>query len=243
MQQVLRQKAHLLARVKSDLRLEPIKRLSDGSYLAKLYRNHHHRVRDRDGMIVRVLRYTLKEPHRVGCGRVHRLITTLLDPKLDAARTLIELYHARWEQELAHDELKTHQSTQPSLSGPMLRSQTPGGVVQELYGLLLDHFVIRKLMFDAAKEAKLPPLRISFTGTLKILRCRIPTCPCSRRARAQWYRLLIEEVADEQLPPRRNRINPRVIKRKISHWKKKRPQHRNYPQPTQKFGRSIVMLR
>ena len=108
------------------MRLDLIKRLADGSYLAKLYRNHHQRVRDRDGIVVRVLRYTLKEPRRCGGGQVHRLITTLLDPKLDAARTLIELYHTRWEQELAHDELKTHQSAQPSLSGPMLRSQKIG---------------------------------------------------------------------------------------------------------------------
>jgi hypothetical protein len=45
---------------------------------------------------------------------------------------LIVLYHERWEEELTIDELKTHQRERP-----VLRSQTPGGVVQELYGLLL----------------------------------------------------------------------------------------------------------
>jgi len=94
--------------------------------------------------------------------RRNRLITTLIDHQLDPAKTLIELYHVRWEQELAIDELKTHQSAQPSMSGPMLRSQTPGGVVQELYGLLLDHYVIRKLMFEAA--ARLTPPRLTPPG-------------------------------------------------------------------------------
>jgi hypothetical protein len=262
------QHAHLLVRVKAGVRLDPIKHLPDGSYLAKLYRNHHDRCRDRNGIVVRVLRYRLKERagkkrgcqrertkserknsrcKKSGCkkaaGKEHRLLTTLMDVKLDPARTLIELYHQRWEQELAIDELKTHQSEQGSMTGPMLRSQTPAGVVQELYGLLLDHFVIRKLMFEAARKAEVAPVRISFTGTLKILRCRIGDCPRSQPARLAWYQMLIDEVAEEQLPPRRNRINPRVIKRKMSHWKKKRPEHQNYPQPKQQFCKSIVMLR
>ena len=39
-------KAHLLARVKKNLIFEPIRRLSDGSYLAKLYPSPRHRERD-----------------------------------------------------------------------------------------------------------------------------------------------------------------------------------------------------
>jgi hypothetical protein len=222
-QRVIDQRAHLLARVKGGVRLDPIRHLPDRSYLAKLYRNS-------------------KEPRRVGCGKTHRLITTLMDPKLDPAKTLIELDHVRWEEELAIDELKTHQSNQPSLSGPMIRSQTPGGVAQELHGLLLDHFIIRKLMFEAAAQVNVPPLRVSFTGALKILRCRVPICPKSKRSRAQWYQTLIEEIAEELLPSRRNRINPRVVKRKMSRWKKKRPEHRNCPQPKHKFIKSIVMI-
>ena len=46
----------------------------------------------------------------------------------------------------------------------MLRSQTPGGVVQELYGLLLGHYVIRVLMHEAAASRGIDPQRISFTG-------------------------------------------------------------------------------
>ena len=231
------QGAHLLARVKTGLILRPIQHFEDRSYLARLYRNATDRKHDRDGILVRIIDYTFNDPGRTGHGEKHRLLTTLLDPGLDPARTLIELYHVRWEEELAIDEIKTHQ-----MERPVLRSQTPAGVVQELYSLLLDHFVVRTVMFEAADEARVSPLRISFTGTLKILRCRIPECPRRRQARNKWWRELVKEVAEEILPPRRNRINPRVIKRKMSKWKKKRPKHRPYPQPTRTFSEAIVMI-
>ena len=66
--------------------------------------------------------------------------------------------------ELALDELKTHQQERP-----VLRSETPAGVVQELYGLLLGHYVVRALMAEAATRQGLSPRRLSFTSTLKIL--------------------------------------------------------------------------
>lgn len=235
---VIGRKAHLLARIKSNLIFEPIRVLDDGSYLAKLYRNPADRQKDRDGILVRIIEYTFDDPGRPGSGEPHRLLTTLLDEKLDPAETLIVLYHERWEEEITIDELKTHQRERP-----VLRSQTPGGVVQELYGLLLGHYVIRVLMKEAAATQGLDPRRLSFTGTLKILRCRLPECPASRRGLSTWYRNLLAEVAEEELEERRNRINPRVIKRKMSNWRKKRPEHRNYPQPHKKFRDAIVMRR
>jgi len=234
---VIGQKAHLLARVKKGLVFEPIRELPDRSYLAKLYRNHNDRKQDRNGIVVRILDYTLDDPKRTGHGEPHRLLTTLLDAELDPATTLIQLYHSRWEEELAIDELKTHQGQRLTL-----RSQTPAGVVQELYALLLGHYVVRVLMFEAAQVAAVPPLSMSFVGALKILRCRLPHCPRRRTARLRWWRNLVRAVAEEVLPPRRNRIAPRVIKQKMSRWKKKCPEHRPYPQPTRTFLEAIVMI-
>ncbi len=230
--------AHLLARIKSNLIFEPIRVLDDGSYLAKLYRSPSDRRKDRDGILVRIIEYTFDDPGRPGSGELHRLLTTLLDDALDPAETLIVLYHERWEEELTIDELKTHQRERP-----VLRSQTPGGVVQELYGLLLGHYVIRVLMQEAAAVNGIDPQRLSFTGTLKILRCRLPECRASRRGLRQWYHNVVAEVAEEVLEERRDRINPRVIKRKMSNWRKKRPEHRNYPQPNKGFRDAIVMRR
>src|SRR5262249_15640076 len=58
---------------------------------------------------------------------------------------LVMLYHRRWEEDLAIDEVKAHQEERP-----VLRSQTPLGVVQEVEGLLLGHYAVRKVMFEAA---------------------------------------------------------------------------------------------
>jgi hypothetical protein len=228
--------AQLLARITSNRVFEPIAILADGSYLAKLYPNSVDRRRNRNGILVRIIEYTLDDPTRPGAGERHRLLTTLLDAELDPATTLVCLYHERWEEELTIDELKTHQRERP-----VLRSQTPAGVVQEVYGLLLAHYLVRVLMHEAAACEQIDPRRVSFTATLKILRCRLPECPASQRGCQRWYRRLVQEVTEEIIPPRRNRINPRVIKRKMSKWPKKRPLHRRPPQPTKTFEETIVM--
>jgi hypothetical protein len=235
--QVRRRGARLLARVKKNLVFRPLRRLGDGSYLAKLYPSPGHRARDEGGVVVRMIEYTLNDPGRPGSGQKHRLLTTLLSAARHPAKRLIELYHERWEEELTIDEIKTHQRERP-----VLRSETPAGVVQEIQGLLLAHYVVRVLMDEAARPNRLPPRRLSFTGALKVLRCRLPQCPKGRAGLRRWYEDLLAEIAEEVLPERRDRINPRVIKRKMSNWRKKRPEHRHYPQPTMKFRQGIVML-
>jgi hypothetical protein len=232
------QGAELLARWKNNRILVPVKRLCDGSFLAFIYRSEKDRKAKKNGLQVRIIEYVLEEPGRTGHQEKHRLLTTLLDAKLHPAKTLVELYHVRWEQELAIDEVKTH-----ALERRALRSQTPAGCVQEIHGLLLGHYVIRTLMFEAAKTSAKSPLRLSFTGTLKILRCRLPECPQDDAGRDLWWDRLLLEISEEEIPPRRNRINPRVIKRQQSKWPKKRAQHRNPPQPTLPFRDSIKILR
>jgi hypothetical protein len=235
--QVSLQGAHLLARVKNNLIFKTIRRLPDGSYLSKLYPSSRHRQRDQDGILVRIIEYTFNDSGWPGAGQKHRLLTTLLDWRQDPAKTLIVLYHERWEEELTFDELKTHQRGRP-----VLKSETPAGVVQEIYGLLLAHYVVRKLMFAAATQQGIEPRRLSFTNTLKILRCRLADCRKGVRGIKKWYADLLAEVGAEILEGRRDRINPRVIKRKMSKWPKKRPQHRRCPQPTRKIRESIHML-
>ncbi len=229
--------AGLLARIKKDFLFRPIRRLRDGSFLAKIYPSSRHRDCDENGIMVRIIEYTFNDSGRPGGGEKHRLLTTLLDARRHPAKRLIVLYHERWEEEITIDELKTHQRERP-----VLRSQTPAGVVQEIHGLLLGHFVIRKLMCEAANLADCAPRELSFVNTLKILRCRLPEAPRSEPLLSRWYNNLLREVSQERLEPRRDRVNPRVIKRKLSYWPKKRAKHREWPQPTQSFRKSIVML-
>lgn len=234
---------HVLARVKSQLVLRPIRSLADGSYLAKIYPSPYHRTKDRDGIVVRVLRYTHRDPRRVGCGEEHIRLTTWLDAEAYSALELIGLYHERWEIELVFDEQKTHQDPRRATKPAQLRSQTPAGVVQEAYALSLGHWVTRALMAEAARTQGLDTDRLSFLGSLQVLRCRLPECDSSTpQTLRAWYAGLLAELSQELTEPRRNRINPRVVKRKMSKFKKKGPEHRPVPPPTLPFIQAVVML-
>lgn len=234
MQQVIDGGSDFLGRSKRCRCFRQDKVLSDGSYLSKIYATYHARVHDRNGTVVRVIEYTLDDPQRVGHQEKHRLVTTLLDEKEHPAERLIVLYHERWEEEIAIDEIKTHLRRQPKL-----RSHRPAGVVQEIYGMLIAHFVIRKLAFEAAQQAGVAPHRISFTGTLNVLRVNLVEAPRSPRLRQRWYDCLLEEISHQVLELRRNRVNPRVIKRPQSKWPKKQEKHRKLPPLAKRFSDAI----
>jgi hypothetical protein len=238
----LLERVKLLVRVKSTLVLKPIQRLPDGSFLAKIYPSSYARQKDRDGIVVRVIDYTLDDAQRTGHGERHRLLTNLFDHETHPALELACHYHERWEEELVFDEQKTHQDPRRPGKPAQLRSQTPEGVEQELYALSLGHFVVRTLMLEAAKQEDLDVDRLSFTGCLRILQARLPECDSSTSmGLEQWYQLLLEEMVQERIEPRRNRVNPRVIKRKMSKWLKKRPEHRNQPPLTKTFEETVVI--
>jgi hypothetical protein len=233
---VVRRGAHLLARVRSNTILRPIRRLRDGSYLAKVYPSAADRRRDARGLLVRVVEYTHDDPNRPGAGERHRLITDLTNPNDLPAPEAPLVYHERWEEELAFDEIKTHLSNRAI----PIRSKTPAGVVQEIYGLMLAHYVVRRVMHDAAVPVGQDPDRLSFIDSLRVLQCQLPEAP--HVAAETWYHRLLSEVRCQKLRPRRDRWYARVIKRKMSNWKKKRPEHRNPPQPTKPFREAIVLI-
>ena len=115
-------------------------------------------------------------------------------------------------------------------------------MLQEIYALSLAHFVIRSLMFQAAERAGLDTDHISFTGCFQILQCRLPECDTRTPQSFQaWYKALLDEMARERIESRRNRVNPRVIKRKMKNWLKKRPEHRHRPPLTKTFMESVVL--
>ena len=96
-------------------------------------------------------------------------MTTLLEPQRAPAAELAALYHERWEMETAYDEIKTH------LLGrhPILRSKKPELVRQEIEGLMLAHYAVRRFLHEAAREAELDPDRLSFIHAVQVVRRRI----------------------------------------------------------------------
>jgi hypothetical protein len=160
--------AELLWRIKKNLRLPCEKRLSDGSYLSRIYQSERDRRHNTNGVVVRVIEYRLERV--AGAEPLYRLVTTILNCEQAPAEELAALYHERWEIETALDELKTH------LRGAkiVLRSKTPELVHQEFYGFLMAHFAIRGLMHEAALKSDEDPDRLSFLHTVRVVRRKLP---------------------------------------------------------------------
>jgi hypothetical protein len=161
------------------------------------------------------------------------LITDLVDLALFPALLLAAEYHCRWEAENTLDELKTHLNGRKTL----IRSKNPREVVQEIYGWLLAHYCVRVLMFQAAQTAEISPLQLGFTGTVRVIRRAVPmfqqAAPEEMNLFLSW---LIEEILDNQLPPKQGRTNPRVVKKPRSKLKAAKRIHRGQGTQLQRFN-------
>jgi hypothetical protein len=235
--------AMFLVNVSSTPLLKPHEVLPDGSCLSKIYANNTDRKKDQNGIVVRVLKYQLDDPQRPGHGETRRLVTTLLDHVQHPIKELVNLYHERWEHELVNDEQKTHQDPRRPGKSTHLRSESPSGVIQELYGLSLAHFVIRKAMFEAASKIKIDPDRVSFVGAIQILQVRLPECDPNPTASSlrKWFDRLLRELTGELVEPRRNRVNPRVVKAARRKWKAKKPTDYGLAKLSKTFMDSILV--
>ncbi len=150
-----------------NVKFDVVKILEDGSYLSLISPDGKSKKKGSTPLIVRVIEYTIntdKEP------QIYRLITSLTDIARFPGVLLATEYHQRWSVENTIDELKVHLNGRKTL----IRSQKPREVVQEVYGWLLGHWAVRALMFQVADAAQISPLRLSFTGTLNVLRRAVP---------------------------------------------------------------------
>jgi Transposase DDE domain/Insertion element 4 transposase N-terminal len=237
---VLKRGAHVLGRLSKSVKPKLLRRLADGSYLAEIRSGHRSQFGTRGRLRIRLLPYRLADPSRGDPAEVQRLFTTLLDEQAYPATELIVLYHERWEQELANDEIKTHQ-----LQRPVLRSQTPEGVEQEVAALLVAHHAVRRVMVAAAQQAGVPPRRISFVGALDVIQCRLPGMSTRQREPVRlrrWYAAVVSEVSREVLPERSLRSNPRVVKCARVKWPGKKTVKDKPPQPEQPFEEVIALV-
>ncbi len=231
---------YVLGRVSSTVVFEAVQTLPDGSFLARIYPSWQARRRGRDGRIVRVISYSFKDPNRPDHGQRHRLVTTLLDARKYPARELVVLYHQRWEIEIDNDEITTHQLHRHV----ELRSGTPVNIVQEIYGIFLAHNTIRTLMHEAALRVDRDPRTLSFIHAVRVIKDAIPLLRAAgSKQLPKLYDGLLAQIGRGILPPRDGRINPRVVKIKMSNYKKKRPEDLSPPQPSVAFQEDIVILK
>ncbi len=232
-------RAHVLGRLASNVVPRYLRQLSDGTYLAALYPEDDTGKQRGRPLLVRIIEYTLDDPLRPGYGELHRLVTTLLNPRTVSATELIVCYHERWEIETAIDDIDTHQR----LCDHTLRSQTPEGIQQELYGVLLGYYAVRALMLQAAQQVGLDSDRLSFTHAITLVTTAVPefqqTAPAQREDLTQR---LLGDLREPLLPERRLRSNPRVCKQAGSKFPRPRPEHRQVPKLERPFAEVIVLL-
>jgi hypothetical protein len=205
---------HWLSRTKKNTRWSIIERLGHDDYLVEL---ELHEKGMPSTYPVRAIHYKRKGHPR------STLLTSLTDPEKYPAKELIALYHERWELEIGYDEVKTHLLDRQEA----IRSRTPAGVRQELWGIALAYNLVRVEMERIADEAGVPPTRISFTASLAIIRDELSrmggrrfspgTIPKRLASMRRYLKRLV-------LPPRRpERIYPRAVKIKMSNYARKRP--------------------
>jgi Transposase DDE domain len=147
-------------------------------------------------LLVRELRYDT--PQKGFRTENITLVTTLLDPVAYPLTELAKLYLSRWQVEVNLRHMKT------TMGMEVLRCKTVEGVLKEMYMYAVAYNLIRLVMLRAALHQKVPLARISFIDALR------------------WLRDADEDTKLTPLvtnPDRPNRLEPRVLKRRMKEFK------------------------
>ena len=105
-----------------------------------------------------------------------------------------------------------------------VRSKTPDGVIQELWGIFIAYNLVRLEMERIADEIHLPPTRISFvTALTRIVDTWAWIAIASPGTIPKHLLDLRRRIKRLILPPRRpNRSYPRAVKIKMSNYPRNR---------------------
>jgi hypothetical protein len=209
---------HFLVRVRRNLKIHELEELDDGSVLAELRPSRQLR-REHPELPARIVGRLVAYQHPD--GEPSRVFTTLTDHTRYPAAELVELYHERWEIELAYDEVKTHMLERKEC----LRSKLPEGVYQEIWGILLAYNLVRREMALAAAQEDVPPCRISFRLALLEVRnlLLLAAMTSSPGTLPAHIKDLPRKLTSLVLPSRRSeRRYPRHVKIKMSNFKRNR---------------------
>ena len=159
-------------------------------------------------LTVRLIKVTVsRKGYRPG---VITLMTTLLDVKKYPRQMIEGLYLRRWCLELCLRDLKT------TMGMEALRAKSPTMAEKELYGYLIGHNLIRWIIADAAQEHSVAVARISFKGTVDAVRpfSQALAVATTRQRRRTLYATLLGILAEDLVPERPGRREPRAVKRR-----------------------------
>jgi hypothetical protein len=159
-------------------------------------------------LAVRVLRCQLRVPgYR---PQSVTLVTTLTDARTYPALELARLYARRWRIELWFRDIKT------TMGMEVLHGQSPRMLHKELEMFMIAYNLIRALMVEAGVRYEVPVERLSFKGavdsvheySLAIGQAR------SRRRQGELVADLLAVLAEDEVPDRPGRREPRAVKRR-----------------------------
>ncbi len=137
------------------------------------------------------------------------LVTTLLDAKLYSKESLADLYRRRWNVEINLRHIKT------TLGMELLSTKSPDMIRKEVLTYMIAYNLTRTLMWEAAKAHEVDPSRLSFKGTLHHFSILSPYLGvASVEEQRILFENLLDRIAQEIVPNRPDRFEPRVVKRR-----------------------------
>lgn len=139
------------------------------------------------------------------------LVTTLLDPIAYPADAIRQLYFQRWSVELHFREIKT------LLALDVLRCLSPGMIEKELLVHVIAYNLVRSVMQTAAVRHQVDLERLSFKGALDTLNHFADALHAAHgkpRRQTQLLDAMFELIAQDRLPFRPGRSEPRAKKRR-----------------------------
>lgn len=208
---------HWIVRKRSNMRMKKLEHVADGEWIVEM--NVSRELLAKNPMLPKTWRgrAILWAPQ----GKQARYyLTSLLDHEKFPAQEIVEMYRERWEIELGFGEIKTTMLD----SEPTLRSKSPEGIRQELWGILLTYNMVRVEMEAVADEAGVEPTRISFVQSMRQIQHELWWISFdSAGTIPKRLKRLREELKRYILPPRRSeRSYERAVKIKMSNYPRKR---------------------
>ena len=208
--------SHFLIRVRSNIKVQTLRRFKDGSRLIRVG------LRQK-GNPNRIVQWLEVREIRAQVGRKGfrtqnvRLWTSLLDWRSAPAEELVQLYTQRWEHELYYREIK-HQLRKSEL----LQSHTVETAAQEIAAIILASAL---LATERARVAagQIPVLRISFVKVLELLQplwLTLQTCDdlltekLKNQMAKRFYNLMRQCVTQRKRP----RSCPRAVRQPVTSW-------------------------
>jgi len=157
---------------------------------------------------VRLVRFTMAVPGFR--SQSVTLVTTLLDAQAYPAEELARLYARRWQIELWFRDIKT------SMGMEVLRCKSPQMLHKELEMFFIAYNLIRCLMAQAGALFEAPLERLSFKGTVDAVRQFSLAMAQARTGKKQKQLMtrLLQAIAQDQVPDRAGRSEPRAVKRR-----------------------------